>query len=94
MKMKVKRFMAVFLSVMVIILGVHSEVFGKEIEKKPVGVNNSENLQQFIDDFFKKDMKKYSVPGAAIVVVKDGKEVLKKGFGYSNLEEKGSSRSR
>ncbi len=41
-----------------------------------------------MDKFFKKNMEKYSIPGAAIVVVKDGKEVFKKGYGYSDVKEK------
>ena len=33
-------------------------------------------------------MKKYLVPGVAVVVVKDNKEVFKIGYGYSDLESK------
>lgn len=49
---------------------------------------NCENIQCFMDDFFKENMDKYNVPGATVVVVKDGKEIFKKGYGYSNLDEK------
>ncbi|MBZ9606540.1 serine hydrolase [Clostridium estertheticum] len=94
MNMKAKRFMTILLSVMLISLGIHSNGFGKEIEKKKevnkkhLAVNNSQNLQRFTDDFFKKNMEKYSIPGAAIAIVKDGKEVFKKGYGYSNIAGK------
>ncbi|MCB2306430.1 beta-lactamase family protein [Clostridium estertheticum] len=92
MKKKAERFMAILLSTILISSGLHSNSFGKEIgkrqeaNKKHIEVNNSQDLQRFTDGFFKKNMKKYSIPGAAISIVKDGKEVLKKGYGYSNIE--------
>ena len=91
---KADRFMAILLSVMFISLSLPSNSFGKEIEKsqeankKHIDVNNSKDLQKFSDDFFEENMKKYSVPGVAISVVKDGNEVLKKGYGYSDIEGK------
>lgn len=94
MKMKFKRGMAILLSAIFIILGFNNNCFAKdiinknEVNKKLLNVNNSEDLQQFIDAFFKKNMDKYSVPGAAIVVVKDGKEVFKRGYGYSDVKAK------
>lgn len=33
-------------------------------------------------------MEKYNVPGAAVIIVKDNKEILKKAYGYSDLENK------
>ncbi|MGH4126037.1 MAG: serine hydrolase domain-containing protein [Clostridium sp.] len=51
-------------------------------------MNNSQNLQRFTDVFLKKNMGKYSIPGAAIDIVKDGKEVFKRRYGYSNIEGK------
>lgn len=88
MKRKAKKNMVILLSAMLISSGLHSNSFGREIEKKHLEVNNSQNLQRFTDDFFKKNMEKYSIPGAAIAIVKDGKEVFKKGYGYSNIEGK------
>lgn len=94
MKIKAKRFMAILLSIIFIILGLNSDSFASEIynnkrvNEKHLDVNNSEDLQQFMDEFFKKNMDKYSVPGAAIAVVKDSKEVFKKGYGYSDVKEK------
>ncbi|KEI83239.1 beta-lactamase [Clostridium botulinum A2 117] len=94
MKMKARRFIGILLSTIFITLGLSSNSFAKEIDntkdinKKHVVTNNSEDLQQFMDKFFKKNMEKYSIPGAAIVVVKDGKEVFKKGYGYNDVKEK------
>ncbi|MBZ9621840.1 serine hydrolase [Clostridium sp. FP2] len=88
MKMKAKKNMLILLSTILISSGLHSNSFGKEIEKKHLEVNNSQDLQRFTDDFFKKNMEKYLIPGAAIAVVKDGKEVFKKGYGYSDVKAK------
>lgn len=49
---------------------------------------DSKVLSKFLDDFFIKKMSEYHVPGAAIVVVKDGKIFFSKGYGYSNIEKK------
>lgn len=49
-------------------------------------INNREDIENFMNNYFTEKMKKYSVPGAAVVVVKDNKEVFKKGYGYSDLE--------
>lgn len=40
------------------------------------------------DAFVNAELKKWNAPGAAIVVVKDGKVVLQRGYGYRNLEKK------
>ena len=40
------------------------------------------------DQFVKSELKKWNVPGAAIAVVKDGKIIYTKGFGYRNVKEK------
>ena len=51
-------------------------------------INNEEDIKNFMNNYFNEKMKKYSVPGASVVVVKDNKEVFKMGYGYSNLEFK------
>ena len=47
-----------------------------------------DEVQDFIDCYFNENMKKYSVPGAAVVVVKDGKELVNASYGYKDLETK------
>ena len=42
------------------------------------------NLDGF-DDFMAKAMQEFKVPGAAVAVVKDGKVLLAKGYGYRNV---------
>lgn len=53
-------------------------------------IENNDDVKNFMDNYFNKNMEKYSVPGASVVVVKDNKEVFKMGYGYSNLESKSS----
>ncbi len=40
------------------------------------------------DKFVEAELKKWNTPGIAITVVKDGKVVMKRGFGYRDLEKK------
>lgn len=44
----------------------------------------SERIEKIVED----ELEKGNLAGASIYVIKDGKEVLAKQFGYSNLEEK------
>ena len=43
-------------------------------------------IQEFADNFFKKNMNSYHIPGAVLVVVKDGRVILSKGYGYADLK--------
>ncbi|WP_433944643.1 serine hydrolase domain-containing protein [Paenibacillus sp. SN-8-1] len=45
-------------------------------------------LETFLDEFMNSKMQEYHVPGAVVSVVRDGKAVLMKGYGYANLEQK------
>ncbi len=45
-------------------------------------------LETFVSSQLEEQMKTYQVPGAVVVIVKDGKIVFSKGYGYSNLEKK------
>ncbi|BCN28902.1 serine hydrolase [Anaeromicropila herbilytica] len=49
---------------------------------------NQENIKKFVDNYFQTNMKKYHVPGVAVAVVKDNKELYKAGYGVSNRESK------
>ena len=44
------------------------------------------DLESFLDEFFDQNMKDLNIPGAAIVVVKDGDILLSKGYGFADLE--------
>ncbi|WP_066505512.1 serine hydrolase domain-containing protein [Abyssisolibacter fermentans] len=46
------------------------------------------NFKQMVDNYMIKAMEECHVPGATLVAVKDGKILLKKGYGYADLENK------
>lgn len=53
------------------------------------GPTAPQEVEAFMDQFFtQEEMKKKNVPGAAIALVKDGKLLFTKGYGYANLEKK------
>ncbi|OEH94429.1 serine hydrolase domain-containing protein [Bacillus solimangrovi] len=47
-----------------------------------------EDFEEMIDNYMEKSLKEYHIAGATIVVVKDGEVLLKKGYGYSDVEKK------
>ncbi len=49
---------------------------------------NDETLQLFFDKLIPLQMEKYHVPGATIVVVKNGVITFAKGYGFSRLDER------
>lgn len=60
------------------------------VPPSPAGprLNNPQEFEAFVDNFFNEEMSKSHVPGAVISVVKDGKLFFAKGYGYANLEKK------
>lgn len=48
----------------------------------------SGGLESFVDGEFKTNMDKYHIPGAVISIVKEGKVILSKGYGYADKEKK------
>jgi CubicO group peptidase (beta-lactamase class C family) len=49
------------------------------------GTSSPEEMEAFLDHFFEVKMAELHIPGAAIVVVQDGKVFLAKGYGYADL---------
>lgn len=49
---------------------------------------NEGDLEEVVDTFFKENMEEYNVPGAAVVVVKNGRVILQKAYGYADEESK------
>ena len=39
-----------------------------------------------VDEFIKAEMEKQKIPGVSLAVVKDGKPLIVKGYGFANLE--------
>ncbi|AFZ30635.1 beta-lactamase [Gloeocapsa sp. PCC 7428] len=52
------------------------------------GLNDPQEFEAFIDNFFKEEMSKSHIPGGVVSVVKDGKIFFAKGYGYANVEKK------
>lgn len=50
--------------------------------------SNSSGLESLLDPIFVKQMAKLHIPGAAIAIVKDGKVLFTKGYGYADIEKK------
>lgn len=48
----------------------------------------SGELTNFINSVFSNNMEEYNIPGAAVSIVKDGKTIFSKGYGYSNIKSK------
>lgn len=89
MKIRISRVIQTILSSILLVIIIGSTTWSVNVDNSNeiMDVSNSKQIQQFMDGFFRESMDKYSIPGAAVVVVKDGEEVLKKGYGYSNLEK-------
>ncbi|HHP7244000.1 MAG TPA: serine hydrolase domain-containing protein, partial [Elainellaceae cyanobacterium] len=49
-------------------------------------LTNPKELEAFLDSFFAENMPQMHVPGAAFILVKDGKTLISKGYGYADLE--------
>jgi len=44
------------------------------------------DLESFLDEFFDQNMKELNIPGAAVVVVRDGDILFSRGYGFADLE--------
>ncbi|MBI1983477.1 MAG: beta-lactamase family protein, partial [Acidobacteria bacterium] len=62
--------------------------FGKAPAGSGPDLHDLAALQTFLDNHFNKRMKELHVPGAAFVLVKDGKILFAKGYGYADLEKR------
>jgi CubicO group peptidase (beta-lactamase class C family) len=46
------------------------------------------NFEAFVDSIVMHGMKKYGIPGAGIIVIQNGKVVVKKAYGYADVQNK------
>ena len=46
-----------------------------------------QNLESALDSLFQQELQEQRIPGAALIIVKDGNVLLKKGYGFSSLGE-------
>lgn len=59
---------------------------GSRIEA-PANLEDTASLTAFVDGMMEEYMNRLQIPGAVISIVKDGKIILGKGYGSSNLEQ-------
>lgn len=55
--------------------------------RKEVLAIDSKALESWLNALFAEEMKKQHLPGIAFVLVKDGRVVLSKGYGWANVEQ-------
>ncbi|WP_438492073.1 serine hydrolase domain-containing protein [Paenibacillus sp. IHBB 3054] len=53
----------------------------------PGNLDDTAGLTTFVDGIMEEDMNRLHIPGAVISILKDGKIILAKGYGSSNLEK-------
>ncbi|OAA95096.1 serine hydrolase domain-containing protein [Clostridium coskatii] len=82
----IKRMFAI-ISMFIICFGSNVTVFAESNSSDNL-LSNKDDLKVFMDNTFQKKMKEEHVPGAVITVVKDGKVIFSKGYGYADLENK------
>ena len=54
----------------------------------PHGPSDPAEVEAFLDEILPAAIARYNVPGATVVVVKDGRVVVAKGYGYRDLENR------
>ncbi|WP_217302747.1 serine hydrolase [Clostridium sp. 001] len=82
----IKRMFAI-ISMFIICFGSNVTVFAESNSSDNL-LSNKDDLKVFMYNTFQKKMKEEHVPGAVITVVKDGKVIFSKGYGYADLENK------
>ena len=51
-----------------------------------VGLSNRTEVESWLDETMADQLERHHIPGAAVVIVKDGKPFISKGYGYADLE--------
>lgn len=52
------------------------------------GPTSQQEVENFMDTFFKQEMEQEHIPGAVVSLVRDGEILFLKGYGYANVEKK------
>lgn len=53
-----------------------------------ISLSQGNFIKDSLDIYIKREMTRWNLPGLAIAIVKDGKVVLMKGYGYADLDKK------
>ncbi|WP_432409135.1 cyclic peptide export ABC transporter [Wukongibacter sp. M2B1] len=77
---------SIFLLIILIMLPIDGLAMIKtKTESKSAGFNRTEIKIDKIDDFIHDKMKTSKIPGLSVVIVKNGKEIYKRGFGFADI---------
>lgn len=83
------RFPLQILSTMILIIGLLFSFSNPAHAQTPAsGPNDPDELSAFVDGVMATSMQSNHVPGAVVVVVKDGEVFFAKGYGYADLDNK------
>lgn len=67
-------------------VGVNPNVATAQAEPSERGPQDSDELESFLDEFMASEMDRLDIPGAAVVVVRDGETLLSTGYGFADRE--------
>lgn len=86
--MKMKYFVMAGLSLIIYFGAVHSSIASEGVSGMPFEAMTSTNIEQLIDGYMEERIgEENGAPGAAVIVVKDNKVLLKKGYGFADIEK-------
>ena len=77
-----------FSLVFILLISLYFSSMQSASAQTPSGPSDPTEVSAFIDGVMITSMENNHVPGAVVVVVKDGEVFFAKGYGYANLEEK------
>lgn len=83
------RSLPIFLTIIVVATTIFAPyAYGASAKNVTLGPSDAKEVAAFTDAFFNQPHIKNQLTGAVFVVVKDGKILVNKGYGYANLEKK------
>ena len=53
-----------------------------------IGVGDAQEVEAFFDELIPRQLEERRIPGAAVAVVRDGKLLFAKGYGWADVEER------
>ena len=86
--MRNKHFLSILLTILVLIATFIAGIMPVSARpaESPAGPTDPVELEAFMDGLMASEMAANHIPGAVVVVVKDGEVLLAKGYGYADLE--------
>ncbi|MED4730768.1 beta-lactamase family protein [Aneurinibacillus migulanus] len=83
-----KKLIHIFLTMIVAVFTFAPYAYGSSVKEMALGPTDAKEVEEFADTFFSQPHIKDQLAGAVFVIVKEGKILLKKGYGYADLEKK------